>query len=212
MRILGVWVPTSYQIPVQFSSQVTKQFYHPESHCDKRSIFLHSETSSELKYMISIRSKVLYNNRWFIRTCTGEIHLFDWINIIIVTSAANLHSGFPNSYTDHKQHDQYDTPPPDFSSITMESWLACFRSLVITLLYPLSLFEDKEDITSQLLSSLSEEVSNTWISLFVHLAHLLNQNYHHLTNKRAWPPQYYIDLLLLEVVFRYPSRRGRMLV
>lgn len=38
----------------------------------------------------------------------------------------------------------------------MESWLDFLRSLVITLLYPLSRLEDNEDITSQLLSSLSE--------------------------------------------------------
>lgn len=41
----------------------------------------------------------------------------------------------------------------------MASWLDCLSSLVITLLYPLSLLVDTDDITSQLLSSLSNSQS-----------------------------------------------------
>lgn len=51
----------------------------------------------------------------------------------------------------------------------MKSSLDFFNSLVITLPYPLSLLVDEDDITSQLLSSLSG-VTNTWMRLwFFHL-------------------------------------------
>lgn len=50
-----------------------------------------------------------------------------------------------------------ETIKSKFLFVTVESWLDFFSSLVITLLYPLPLLDDKEDITSQLLSSLSKQ-------------------------------------------------------
>ena len=49
---------------------------------------------------------------------------------------------------------------PTFPFSTMLSWLDFFMSRVNTRLYPFSLFEDREDITSQLLSSLSKVNKN----------------------------------------------------
>jgi len=65
-----------------------------------------------------------------------------------------------------------------FPSSTVVSWRDFFKSLVITRLYPLPLLEDTADVTSQLLSSLSE-VNNIGID-FGHLndnLHLVNWNH-----------------------------------
>lgn len=157
---------TSYKVPVKLSSQVAKQFYHPEPHRDKRRIFLCTGTSNKYDQIQDYGNTKLLQWKLFM-FCTKENLAMDQ------KKHEKTHWNVGRTWqiklvSKHWKllHLQFQLPPR-----TMDSWLDFFRSLVLTLLYPLSLLEDKEDVTFQLLSSLSE-IIHRWIILFVKLANI----------------------------------------